>query len=98
MSPALAGGFFTTSATGEAKSSGELYKLKDLYRQNKVGRGSYSSKGLIVLGKVTFLWGTVGVYPEKAMAPHSSTLAWKILWTEEPGGLQSMGSLRVGHD
>ena len=35
---------------------------------------------------------------EKAMAPHSSTLAWKTPWTEEPGGLQSMGSLRVGHD
>ena len=35
---------------------------------------------------------------EKAMAPHSSTLAWKISWTEEPGGLQSMGSHRVGHD
>ena len=35
---------------------------------------------------------------EKAMAPHSSTLAWKIPWTVEPGGLQSMGSLRVGHD
>ena len=35
---------------------------------------------------------------EKAMASHSSTLAWKILWTEEPGRLQSMGSLRVGHD
>ena len=35
---------------------------------------------------------------EKAMAPHSSTLAWKIPWTEEPGGLQSMRSLRVGHD
>ena len=32
------------------------------------------------------------------MAPHSSTLAWKIPWTEEPGGLQSVGSLRVGHD
>ena len=32
------------------------------------------------------------------MAPHSSTLAWKIPRTEEPGGLQSMGSLRVGHD
>ena len=32
------------------------------------------------------------------MAPHSSTLAWKIPWTEEPGGLQSMGSLRVGYD
>ena len=35
---------------------------------------------------------------EKAMAPHSSTLAWKIPWTEEPGGLQSMGSLRVGQN
>ena len=35
---------------------------------------------------------------EKAMAPHSSTLAWKIPWTDEPGGLQSMGLLRVGHD
>ena len=35
---------------------------------------------------------------EKAMAPHSSTLAWKIPWTEEPGGLQSMGLRRVGHD
>ena len=35
---------------------------------------------------------------EKAMAPHSSTLAWKISWTEEPGRLQSMGSLGVRHD
>ena len=35
---------------------------------------------------------------EKAMAPHFSTLAWKIPWMEEPGRLQSMGSLRVGHD
>ena len=35
---------------------------------------------------------------EKAMAPHSSTLAWKITWTEEPGRLESMGSPRFGHD
>ena len=35
---------------------------------------------------------------EKEMAIHSSTIAWKIPWTEEPGGLQSMGSQRVGHD
>ena len=34
--------------------------------------------------------------PEKAMAPHSSTLAWKIPWKEEPGGLETMGSLKVG--
>ena len=37
-------------------------------------------------------------FSEKAMAPHSSTLAWKMPWTEEPGRLQSMGSRRVGHD
>ena len=36
--------------------------------------------------------------PEKAMTPHSSPLAWKIPWTKEHGGLQSMGSRRVGHD
>ena len=35
---------------------------------------------------------------EKAMAPYSSTLAWEIPWTEEPGGLESMGSLRVRYD
>ena len=46
------------------------------------------NKEYILIGKVS----------KKAMAPHSSTLAWKIPWTEEPGRLQSMGSLRVGHD
>ena len=35
---------------------------------------------------------------ENEMAAHSSILAWRIPWTEEPGGLQSMGSQRVGHD
>ena len=35
---------------------------------------------------------------EKEMATHSSTLAWRIPWTEEPGGLQSTGSQRAGHD
>ena len=35
---------------------------------------------------------------EKAMAPHSSTLAWKMPWMEEPGRLKPLGSLRVGHD
>jgi len=46
----------------------------------------------------SFLGNLHTVLPEKAMAPHSSTLAWKIPWTEEPGRLQSMGSLGVGHD
>ena len=53
------------------------------------------------------LWGerksllefpTFWCYLVSPMAPHSSTLAWKIPWMEEPSGLQSMGSLRVGHD
>ena len=41
---------------------------------------------------------TISELTEKAMATHSSTLAWKIPWMEEPGGLQSMGLQRVGHD
>ena len=40
----------------------------------------------------------VSTFLEKAMATHSSTLAWKIPWMEEPGGLPSMGLYRVGHD
>ena len=41
--------------------------------------------------------GQTSLEMEKAMAPHSSTLAWKIPWVEEPGRLQSVGSLRFGH-
>ena len=52
--------------------------------------------------ETNFIAALICSYPEKnlekAMAPHSSTLAWKISWTEEPGGLQSIRSLRVGHD
>ena len=47
---------------------------------------------------VFFFEETYSVFVEKAMAPHSSTLAWRIPWTEEPGRLQSMGLLLVGHD
>ena len=50
------------------------------------------------LNLVSSLWSPLDLLTEKAMAPHSSTLAWKIPWMEEPGGLQSMGLLRVGHD
>ena len=47
------------------------------------------------------VWYSLSEYAlllEKAMAPHSSTAAWKIPWMEEPGRLQSMVSQRVGHD
>ena len=65
-------------------------KVSDLYR-------SHCAQGKDVHIKVkseTF----PDISMEKAMAPHSSTLAWKIPWTGEPGRLQSMESLRVGHD
>ena len=53
---------------------------------------------VIVLSLHVYSFILLGLCLEKAMAPHSSTLAWKIPWMEEPGRLQSMGSLRVGHD
>ena len=52
---------------------------------------------IIYIASVFSQW-TVCLIMEKAMAPHSSTLAWKIPWMEEHGRLQSMGSLRVRHD
>ena len=64
------------------------------------GQGQ-SHKGLvhftfIITGFQKRVWTTL--FSEKAMGPHSSVLAWRIPGTGEPGGLQSMGSLRVGHD
>ena len=64
----------------------------DIGATSKLG---VSSKGQRPL---RYLSPSQGELPEKARAPHSSTLAWKIPWMEEPGGLQSRGSLRVGHD
>ena len=60
-----------------------------LYKLSSVRNGFYSKARIKV---------NLTSNGEKAMAPHSSTLAWKIPWTEEPGRLQSMGSLRVRHD
>ena len=53
---------------------------------------------IITITEDFFLLTAKWTMPEKAMAPHSSTLAWKIPWMEEPGRLQSMGSLRVEQD
>jgi len=55
--------------------------------------GTYVGKAMSLLFNMLYR-----LVMEKAMAPHSSTLAWKIPWMEESGGLQSMGSLRVEHD
>ena len=64
-----------------------------LQRCNPIFEGDY--------GKWAWVWATdmsLSKPLEKAMAPHSSTLAWKIPWMEEPGRLQSMGLQRVRHD
>ena len=58
----------------------------------------YSKKARDSLPRSNYNWKSLVAYTEKPMAPHSSTLAWKIPWMEEPGWLQSMWSLRVGHD
>ena len=62
------------------------------FRQGWTRQGPLCS---ICLGPKTQMAGGAGD-SEKVMAPHSRTLAWKIPWAEEPGGLQSMGWLRVG--
>ena len=58
---------------------------------------SWWEVGVASLNTISFL-GSSNLRLEKAMAPHSSTLAWQIPWMEEPRRLQSRGSLRVGHD
>ena len=83
----IAGRFFTIWATWETQI---------LPRKQKRGSPSLTSY-------TTRLFYTEFSYlqlpiSEKVVAPHSSTLAWKIPWTEEPGRLQSMGSLRVRQD
>ena len=71
-----------------------------------VGQNTLSTTSLVVqtVKNLPVMWETwvrsLGQEDalEKGMATHSSVLAWRISWTEEPGGLQSMGSQRIGHD
>ena len=64
---------------------------------NADGDCSHEIKRYLLLGRQA-MTNLESIYSEKATATHTSTLAWKIPWMEEPGGLQSMGSLRIGHD
>ena len=61
------------------------------------GDCSHEIKRCLLLGRQV-MTNLDSIHSEKAMAPHSSTLPWRIPWTEEPDGLPSMGSHRVGHD
>ena len=83
---ALAGGCLTTSTAWEAPHDPAIPPLYIYLKET------------ITLTLIFTTYEVADIYAvsrEKAMAPHSSTLAWKIPWMEEPGGLQSMGSLRV---
>ena len=83
ISPALAGGFFTTSATWEPQlaSSNPYFPS-----------GSNSKESACNAGDLGLIPGSGKDPLEKEMSTHSSILAWEIPWTEEPGGLQFMGS------
>ena len=67
-------------------------------RNTGVFKDFHASPETKILWLCHMVCGIVVPISEKAMAPYSSTLAWKIPWMEEPGRLQSMESLRVGHD
>ena len=94
--------FIYTSGTGEGNGTPLQYSCLE----NPIDRGAWQAavhgiaKSWTGLSDFTFFLLQVPreFIPEKAMAPHSSTLAWKIPQTEGPGGLQSMGLQRVGHD
>ena len=79
---------------------GKQWKLSDfIFGGSKItadGDCSHEIKRHLLLGRKVMI--NLDSISEKAMAPHSSTLACKIPWTEEPGRLQSMGLLGVGHD
>ena len=79
------------------------YKKRQKNSDTDIRRGTESTplqffKFHEVPCKGMVLYRSLDDFMEKAVAPYSSTLAWKIPWMEEPGRLQSMGSLRVGHD
>ena len=89
---------FSLSCIGEGNGTPLQYSCLE----NPMDRGAWwaavhgAAKSRTRLSDFTFTFHFHAL--EKEMAPHSSTLAWKITWMQEPGGLQSIGSRRVGHD
>ena len=86
----------------EEKSKGEKERYKHLkaefQRIARRDKKAFLSDQCKEIEENNRMGKTRDLFTEKAMAPHASTLAWKIPWMEEPGRLQSMGSLRVRHD
>ena len=99
-SPANAGDIRDTNlipGSGRAPGGRHGNPLQYSCLENPMDRGAWRAT---VHGdtRVRHDWSNSAFRTEKAMAPHSSTLAWKLPWMEEPSGLQSMGLLGVGHD
>ena len=88
---------FCRTATRVSPKYVHVSSLMSFPAPSHPSRSSQNVTGLPVLYRSfpLVIFFTHGSYMEKAMAPHSSTLAWKIPWAEEPGRLQSMGSQRV---
>ena len=78
----------------ENERAGSILKKNKIMAYSPITSWQIEGKNMEVVTDFHFL----GSKTEKAMALHSSTLAWKIPWAEEPGRVQSMGSRRVGHD
>ena len=93
----------STTLTKKKRINILLHKSKVMTMVQPFACKKYSRSGVKGFTHLHVLGCLLGIYSpllgqtEKAMATHSSTLAWKIPWTEEPGRLQSMGSLRVGY-
>ena len=86
--------------SGRSPGEGNGNQLQYSCLENPMDRGAWRATVFTVkpvFQSPLFAWDRPQIV-EKAMAPHSSTLTWKIPWMEEPGKLQSMGSLRVGHN
>ena len=101
--PAKAGDSGLISGSGRSPGGGNSNPLQHAFWDNPIDRGAWRAT-VPGVSKSLQDWALMHrhtltlLQAEKAVAPHSSTLAWKIPWTEEPGRLQSMGSWRVGHD
>ena len=86
---------FLSDQCKEIEENNRTGKTRDLFKKIRDTKRTFHAKMGLIKDRN-------GMDPteaaEKAMATHSSTLAWKTPWTEEPGRMQSMGSLRVRHD
>ena len=100
---ASSGRWWKTGKPGMLQSMG--HTTEKLHNNNsktphlcKLFAFKFKFKSIFLSKFLRWIWYVMLCKLEKAMAPYSSTLAWKIPCTEEPGGLQSMGSWRVGHN